>query len=53
MDRTNGNQTRAARLLGVKLTTLNTKIKRYKISFAGHEAAADNDVQSRFLRKSS
>ena len=33
MDRTNGSQTRAARLLGVKLTTLNTKIKRYKIEF--------------------
>lgn len=28
---TNGNQTRAARLLGVKLTTLNTKIKRFDI----------------------
>lgn len=27
----NGNQTRAARMLGVKLTTLNTKIKRYQI----------------------
>ena len=53
LDRTNGNQTRAARLLGVNLTTLNTKIKRHKISFAGHEAVADDDVQSRFLRKSS
>ena len=28
---THGNQTRAARLLGVNLTTLNSKIKRYKI----------------------
>ena len=53
MDRTNGNQTRAARLLGVQLTTLNTKIKRYKISFVGHEAEVENDVESRFLRKSS
>ncbi|MDQ2854748.1 MAG: hypothetical protein M3R68_00345 [Acidobacteriota bacterium] len=35
LDRTQGSQTRAARLLGVKLTTLNTKIKRYKIEFAG------------------
>ncbi len=28
---TGGNQTRAARMLGVKVTTLNTKIKRYDI----------------------
>jgi DNA-binding NtrC family response regulator len=31
LTRTGGNQTRAARLLGLKLTTLNTKIKRYHI----------------------
>jgi DNA-binding NtrC family response regulator len=31
LQRTGGNQTRAARLLGVKVTTLNTKIKRYNI----------------------
>jgi transcriptional regulator with GAF, ATPase, and Fis domain len=31
LSRTSGNQTRAARLLGVNLTTLNSKIKRYKI----------------------
>jgi transcriptional regulator with GAF, ATPase, and Fis domain len=37
LDRTQGSQTRAARLLGVKLTTLNTKIKRYKIEFAGQK----------------
>ena len=53
LDRTNGNQTRAARLLGVKLTTLNTKIKRHRISFAGHPAEVDSDVKARFLRKSS
>lgn len=29
--RTEGRQRRAARLLGMKVTTLNTKIKRYKI----------------------
>ncbi len=29
--RTSGHQGRAARLLGVKLSTLNTKIKRYQI----------------------
>src|SRR4051812_20793828 len=31
LNRTSGNQSRAARLLGVKHTTLNAKIHRYKI----------------------
>lgn len=31
LDKAHGSQTRAARMLGVKLTTLNTKIKRYQI----------------------
>ena len=31
LSRTSGNQSRAARLLGVKHTTLNAKIHRYKI----------------------
>ncbi|HEV7397012.1 MAG TPA: helix-turn-helix domain-containing protein [Pyrinomonadaceae bacterium] len=39
LSRTSGNQTRAAQLLGVKITTLNTKIKRYKIAPVGYEAA--------------
>jgi DNA-binding NtrC family response regulator len=30
--RTGGRQRRAARLLGMKVTTLNTKIRRYKIA---------------------
>lgn len=34
--RTGCNQSRAAQLLGVKLTTLNTKIKRYKILPVGY-----------------
>jgi transcriptional regulator with PAS, ATPase and Fis domain len=34
--RTGGNQSRAAQLLGVKLTTLNTKVKRYKILPVGY-----------------
>jgi transcriptional regulator with PAS, ATPase and Fis domain len=38
LSRTSGNQTRAAQLLGVKITTLNTKIKRYKIAPVGYEA---------------
>ncbi len=33
LEKTRGNQLRAARLLGVKHTTLNAKIKRYGISF--------------------
>jgi transcriptional regulator with GAF, ATPase, and Fis domain len=32
---TGGRQRRAARLLGTKVTTLNTKIKRYKIKIPG------------------
>lgn len=31
LERTGGHQTRAARLLGMNITTLNHKIKRYKI----------------------
>ena len=46
LDRTHGNQTRAARLLGVNLSTLNTKIKRYRISFAAHQPVSD-DVPER------
>jgi DNA-binding NtrC family response regulator len=40
--RTGGNQTRAAQLLGVKLTTLNTKIKRYKISSEDRGESIEN-----------
>jgi transcriptional regulator with GAF, ATPase, and Fis domain len=36
LERTGGNQARAARLLGVKHTTLNAKIKRYKIECVGY-----------------
>jgi DNA-binding protein Fis len=39
LGRTGGNQTRAAQLLGVKITTLNTKIKRYKIEPVGYESS--------------
>jgi transcriptional regulator with GAF, ATPase, and Fis domain len=41
LSRTAGNQTRAARLLGIKLTTLNSKIKRYKIPADGHKMHLD------------
>jgi len=37
--RTNGNQARAARLLGVKHTTLNAKIKRYQLLFGSENRA--------------
>jgi transcriptional regulator with GAF, ATPase, and Fis domain len=40
--KTGGNQTRAAQLLGVKLTTLNTKVKRYKISAVGRASSIDD-----------
>lgn len=43
--RTGGHQVRAARLLGIKVTTLNSKIKRYGISIdeLGGEVAAGRD----------
>lgn len=44
LSRTAGNQTRAARLLGVKLTTLNSKIKRYKIPVPNYEDMAGQKV---------
>jgi DNA-binding NtrC family response regulator len=37
LGRTAGSQTRAAKLLGLKLTTLNAKIKRYHISPTGYQ----------------
>jgi transcriptional regulator with GAF, ATPase, and Fis domain len=42
LSRTAGNQTRAARLLGVHLTTLNSKIKRYKIPIDDHRPETEN-----------
>ena len=41
LDKTGGSQTQAARLLGVKLTTLNTKIKKYGIECAGQRTERD------------
>ena len=46
LTRTAGNQTRAAHLLGVKLTTLNTKIKRYKITPFGYDEGVCEDVEA-------
>ena len=52
LSQTRGHQKEAARLLGIKATTLNSKIKRYKmVSFArgwsilGHAGNADDRVQ--------
>ena len=41
LSRSRGNQTLAAQFLGVKLTTLNSKIKRYKIPL--HQYLGIND----------
>ncbi|PYS70778.1 MAG: hypothetical protein DMF69_12525 [Acidobacteria bacterium] len=38
LGRTAGSQTRAAKLLGLKLTTLNAKIKRYQIAPTSYHA---------------
>ena len=40
LQRTRGNQRRAAKILGVKVTTLNCKIKRYGISVNSNSEAA-------------
>jgi DNA-binding NtrC family response regulator len=45
LQKTDGSQVRAARLLGVKQSTLNAKIQRYKISPRGGRGA-DERVQS-------
>ncbi len=44
LERTAGNQARAARLLGVKHTTLNAKIKRYKIQCEGYANEGGKDI---------
>lgn len=44
LEKTGGNQARAARLLGVKHTTLNAKIKRYRIACDANTAEADKEV---------
>src|SRR3982751_2194753 len=47
LGRTAGSQTRAAKLLGLKLTTLNAKIKRYHITPTGyHGMLSRNEPQS-------
>jgi len=43
--RTGGNQARAARLLGVKHTTLNAKIKRYQLLFGADTQANEQPAR--------
>jgi transcriptional regulator with GAF, ATPase, and Fis domain len=47
LERTGGNQAHAARLLGVKHTTLNAKIKRYRITCDANIDEADKEVGDR------
>ena len=47
LGRTGGSQTRAAGLLGIKLTTLNSKIKRYGISRLDIESSSENESHTR------
>jgi transcriptional regulator with GAF, ATPase, and Fis domain len=47
LERTGGNQARAARLLGVKHTTLNAKIKRYRIRCDGFGVEPDKNAGDR------
>ena len=45
LHRTRGNQARAARLLGVKHTTLNAKIRRYEISWFDRARQSEKEAQ--------
>lgn len=47
LERTRGNQVRAAKLLGVKPTTLNAKLKRYKISLTSGEVKEARNLRNR------
>ena len=44
--KTGGRQRRAASLLGMKVTTLNTKIKRYKITINAMTSQNDSSFRS-------
>ena len=45
LERTGGSQVQAARLLGVKPTTLNAKLKRHKISCLGRDAKSGMEIR--------
>jgi transcriptional regulator with GAF, ATPase, and Fis domain len=44
LNETNGNQRKAAKILGLKPTTLNEKLRRYKIGF--RKTAVDRKIKS-------
>jgi len=44
LERTRGNQSQAARLLGVKHTTLNAKVKRYQIHYSPRPSEATSEA---------
>ncbi len=44
LERANGNQRQAAKILGIKPTTLNEKLRRYKIGF--RKTAVDHNHNS-------
>lgn len=45
LGRTSGSQIRAARLLGLKPTTLNAKIKRYRIAIGGYHGHPEKGLE--------
>jgi DNA-binding NtrC family response regulator len=49
LDRAHGNQSRASRILGIKKTTLNAKIKRYQIQPAGRDFDAPMLTERRVI----
>ena len=49
LDRAHGNQSRASRILGIKKTTLNAKIKRYQIQPAGDDFDAPRLTERRVI----
>ena len=49
LHRTGGNQARAARLLGVKPTTLNAKIRRYQIPLASQAEESETVVHEQVI----
>ena len=44
-----GSQKRAAKLLGLKVTTLNSKVKRFGIDTSGRQAHLDRDRKGGFF----